>query len=252
MSKKIIISLAIIAVVAVAVVGGTVAFFTDTETSTGNTFTAGTIDLKVDNTCHYNGKVCVAATGGGYVWQGTLEPCTCTWTLTDLTNQLFFNFADVKPGDSGEDTVSLHVDSNDSWVCAEIKNVISEENGCNDPEKEAEPACASSTVGELKDKVLFTVWRDNGTSTNSCNNVKDSDETAIMTDQPLGTGLIWPVADSSTGSALTGGLTTCIGISWKLATTVGNEVQSDKLGADVVFTAIQSRNNTSYLCPKPE
>ncbi len=49
MNKKIIISLSIIGVAAAIAIGGTVAYFSDTETSTGNIFVAGTIDLKVDH-----------------------------------------------------------------------------------------------------------------------------------------------------------------------------------------------------------
>jgi len=49
MNKKIILSIAIIGVVAAIAIGGTVAYFSDTETSVGNTFTAGTIDISVDN-----------------------------------------------------------------------------------------------------------------------------------------------------------------------------------------------------------
>jgi predicted ribosomally synthesized peptide with SipW-like signal peptide len=49
MNTKIILSLAIIGAVAAIAVGGTVAYFTDTETSTGNTFTAGTIDIAVNS-----------------------------------------------------------------------------------------------------------------------------------------------------------------------------------------------------------
>ncbi len=48
MNKQIIISLSIIAAIAAIAVGGTVAYFSDTETSTGNTFTAGTIDIAVE------------------------------------------------------------------------------------------------------------------------------------------------------------------------------------------------------------
>jgi len=48
MTKKILISLSIIGIVAAIAVGGTIAYFSDTETSTGNTFTAGTIDIAVD------------------------------------------------------------------------------------------------------------------------------------------------------------------------------------------------------------
>lgn len=47
--KKITISLLIIGVVAVAAIGGTLALFSDTETSTGNILTAGELDLKVDH-----------------------------------------------------------------------------------------------------------------------------------------------------------------------------------------------------------
>ena len=46
--KKILLSLSVVAAVAVVVVGATTAFFSDTETSTGNTFTAGELDLLVD------------------------------------------------------------------------------------------------------------------------------------------------------------------------------------------------------------
>jgi len=39
------------------VAGATGAFFSDTETSTGNTFAAGEIDLTVDSTAHYAGLI---------------------------------------------------------------------------------------------------------------------------------------------------------------------------------------------------
>ena len=58
-SKKIIISLGIIGVVTAVVIGGTIAYFNDTETSTGNIFVAGSIDLKVDHLAQtYNGDDC--------------------------------------------------------------------------------------------------------------------------------------------------------------------------------------------------
>jgi len=77
MNKKILISLAIIGAVAAVAVGGTVAYFSDTETSTGNLFTAGTIDIRVD--------------GDNFDWTGhaTLEdmkPC-----YTDYINFTIYN-----------------------------------------------------------------------------------------------------------------------------------------------------------------
>jgi len=47
MNKKILVSLSVIAAVAAIAIGGTVAYFSDTETSTGNTISAGVIDLTI-------------------------------------------------------------------------------------------------------------------------------------------------------------------------------------------------------------
>ena len=99
--------------VAMAVGAGTMAYFSDTETSTGNIFTAGTLDLKLD-------------LGG-------------TWY--DGDNMLVFEETDVKPGDSGEATISLHVIGNDAWLWITFE-VTEDENGMNEPE-----ALVDYTVG---------------------------------------------------------------------------------------------------------
>lgn len=58
--KKILISSGIIAAVAVVVVGATIAYYNDTETSAGNIFVAGELDLKVDHKfASYNGNPCI-------------------------------------------------------------------------------------------------------------------------------------------------------------------------------------------------
>jgi len=48
MNKKILVSLSVIAAVAAIAIGGTVAYFSDTETSKGNTFSTGVIDITVE------------------------------------------------------------------------------------------------------------------------------------------------------------------------------------------------------------
>ena len=97
--KKIITSLSILAVAAVVVVGATVAFFNDTETSTGNIFTAGSIDLIVDSFgATYNGQ--------------DVEGSDTAWISRNLTDQKFFTFEDIKPGDRGTRHISLHADDN--------------------------------------------------------------------------------------------------------------------------------------------
>jgi len=43
----------------------------------------------------------------------------------------------VKPGDWGENTISLHVEDNDSWLCMDVAVASSSENGINEPEFDA-------------------------------------------------------------------------------------------------------------------
>src|SRR3989344_1789498 len=105
--RRIIISLVMIGGIGGALaIGTTGAFFNDRETSTGNTFAAGAVDLKIGNESYYNGAV-----SEGTTW---LNP-------TDLVEGLlFFNFKDLKPDDEGEDTISIHVNDNDAYVCMDM------------------------------------------------------------------------------------------------------------------------------------
>ena len=80
--KKILLSLGVIVATAGLVAGGTIAFFNDTETSSGNIFIAGTIDLTVDS--------------NGSSLNGVGLPDT-NFFSTDLTDEKFFVFSDIKP-----------------------------------------------------------------------------------------------------------------------------------------------------------
>jgi len=230
MNKKILISLSVIGVVAAIAIGGTIAYFSDTETSTGNTFTAGTLDLKIDSTASYNGQPVTAA----------------TWALKDLvpTADKFFNFSDVKPGDEGENTISLHVYDNDAYVCATIANLISSENGCNEPEIGADPTCTTDSEGDLQDALKFTIWRDG-----NCDNQYNENDVYLVQNADAANGT-WALYDSTTGAPLTGDTTACIGVAWNVPVETGNEIQSDTLTGDISFYAVQSRNNTNFKCVK--
>ena len=176
MSKKILISLSVIGVAAAIAIGGTVAYFSDTETSTGNTFTAGSIDLKIDNECYYNGEKCILYTGdGNYYWGGVpvdhpvtgavVNQCFCAWIPEkDLVDgDLFFSFYDLKPGDHGEDTISLHVHDNDAYCWVKIDNILSEDNDCTEPEgkDENKPGAGQCDAdGELDENIELMVWDD--------------------------------------------------------------------------------------------
>ena len=75
--KKILISLGIIGIAGAMAIGATMSFFSDTETSAGNIFVAGDLDLKVDHTfASYNGGECVSdcvETGNDLVVNGGFE-----------------------------------------------------------------------------------------------------------------------------------------------------------------------------------
>jgi hypothetical protein len=235
MNKKLIISLSTIAAITIIAVGATVGYFSNTETSSGNTFIAGAIDLKVDNECIINGQIVQ----------------DCTWSAPiDLKGKAIFNLTDVKPGDTGEDTISLHVDSNPAWVCAEISNVTQTENECNLPESKVDITCGDPGVdeGELWNNLTFSIWMDNGAGENACNNIKDEDETYLVENAPA-TNLEWPIADSQHGQ---GPITdACIGVAWSVPAAVNNIIQGDSVTGDITFKAYQARHNENFVCNPP-
>ncbi len=172
-------SFAVIALVAVGAVIATNAFFSDTELSTGNKFETGKLNLTIDNTCHYDGMICADGvwseeiTGSSEYSELIGTACECSWSAKDLDNELFFNFNDVKPGDRGEDTVSLHVQNNDAWICAMAMNLTNDDNGCDKPESDIDTTCGAGE-GELQDNLFFTAWKDT-----NCDNVMALDIPAV-------------------------------------------------------------------------
>jgi len=78
MSKKILISLSVIGLVAAIVIGATTAYFSDTETSKGNTFTAGTVDIAVNGQNPWNEE--------GYFTISDMKPCQVEYKEFTLKN----------------------------------------------------------------------------------------------------------------------------------------------------------------------
>jgi spore coat-associated protein N len=129
--KKIALSLATIAMVCLLAVGATRAYFNDTETSVGNTFTAGTLDLKVG---------------------GQDDPAVAHVTKTNIkpaapwTTQQGQGFTITNAGTVG------------GTVTATIKNLVDYENGCIEPETTAGDVTCSATQGELSSLLIHTQW----------------------------------------------------------------------------------------------
>ncbi len=260
--------------VGAVVIGATGAFFSDTETSTGNTFTAGAIDLKIDNESYYSANV--DGQGNLVLNTGTswLEPL-------DLDGQFFFNFRDLKPGDWGEDTISLHVNNNDAYACVDVRLDSDDDNNLTEPEEENGDDTGGVGEGELADAVNFIWWADDG------DNVLEEGEDLLQAG-PLGNlevGQVTTVAladsedsifdsEDLNDGALTGSNTYYIGKAWCFGeftrgsvlnnadtgpivrgpgfscdgSDEDNTTQTDGLTATISFMAVQSRNNGGFVC----
>src|SRR3989344_1612845 len=218
-TPRILLSFATLLTAAAVVIGATFAFFSDTETSAGNTLEAGEIDLRIDNTSYLNHATSSAT----------------TWQLKDLTStDLFFDFTDLKPSDEGEDTISIHVDTNDACACMDMTLTKDDDVDCTDPELEDDSLCtdpgspgdSNPFDGELGSLLNFVFWTDDG------DNVLETDEPVIASGSAkdvLDSDII--LADSTTnnlgganGEPLIGGETYHIGNAWCFGTLLQNPV----------------------------
>ncbi len=215
--KKILISFMAIALVIGLVSAGAFAYFSDTETSTGNTFTAGTLDLEVVTTgaCSDMGKITVNEQGDG---------------LNDSVV-----FANLAPGDSGSITwtatntgslpgmVMIH-----RTVANDIDNINTE------PELVEEPGATSATDGELDENMLLhSTVTINGTSTFTWNG-HDYYEGMMSLEGTYG-----PDQFDSLPKLLNPGDVLVVTYAWSIPTTVGNIIQGDTFTLDMRFVLDQ-------------
>jgi predicted ribosomally synthesized peptide with SipW-like signal peptide len=219
----------------IAVDGSTKILFSDDGTS--NTF-GGYLDTVSVRT--------LTCTEGTYV--NTLGGMCQLWDATDLTTEAFFDFADVKPQDSGSNLISLHVDSNEAFLCLNVGNVEDEENTLVNPEQVA--GDNSTSAGELGSFLTVAAWYSNENGVKGdvlFPPTKAADlETITFAD---GTSVQDPIAP---------GTPEYIYVEWCLGEFVGgvcdgaiagiNQTQTDSFMADLQFYAVQTRNNESFSC----
>jgi predicted ribosomally synthesized peptide with SipW-like signal peptide len=113
--KKIIISFMVIGLVLAIIGGGTWAYFSDTETSTGNSFTAGTLNL-------------IPSTSG----TGPLGKYTVTAGGDGINGNVVFS--NIGPGDSGSITWTLQNTGTLAGNLTMASIATFTENGSNEPE----------------------------------------------------------------------------------------------------------------------
>jgi len=222
--KKIIFSFTIIAAAAALIIGATSAYFSDTETSNGNTFTAGKLDLMIDV--------------DGNIYNPLEGP--------------LFTASDVKPGDKGEETISIHVDDNPSCGSVAINLTDDSDNGCTEPEEQEEADCATDPDGELNDNLTFAIWNDEGNiegwqgkegDPEEGDNILNGKFEKILTNGTFTESKVYAFGEIDPK------LTYYYGVEWGLDSNVGNEVQSDTFSGDIIFKADQKRNQYPGGCP---
>jgi len=281
---RILLGAAMIVFVGAAVAGATGAFFNDTETSTGNTFAAGDIDLKIDNESYaidFNIPAFQSPTGA------LVENPANSWALADLVagTHKFFNFEDVKPGDYGEDTISIHVGSNNAWMCAAARLTDDSDQTCTEPELSDDGTCTTPglTQGELDSELQFAFWADDGDNVYEPAAGQSGTPETIFLSGPLSAlnnagqiALATPTGGAFGTNPVPGDSTVYIGKIWCMGTLtstnlvqdgsgntispltgtgftcdgtlVNNAAQTDQVQGDMQFYAVQARNNPNFSC----
>ncbi|OGK45011.1 hypothetical protein A2957_01110 [Candidatus Roizmanbacteria bacterium RIFCSPLOWO2_01_FULL_38_11] len=136
-NRRLLTSVVIVGITAIAAIAGTAAYFTSTRTAQSNKFETGTIDLDVKS--------------GGVVNQ--------PFVLENLGDD-----ANI----SGTKTYTIkNTGTLPGRLMLRLQNVANLENGCNDPETADEPNCANDTEGELGALINLQIARDGTNVVNS-------------------------------------------------------------------------------------
>ncbi len=196
--KRILISLMTIALVSALIGGGIYAYFSDVETSTGNTFTAGTLDLNLD--------------GGN-------------------TNVVKFTVSNVKPGDSGGGTWTVaNVGSIAGYLDLESISVSEAIGTTTDPElaDEVPPGTDTAQLGNYLLVHMFIDTNNNGSW--------DAGETNILGTNaaPVAINTIAGSYALDLSLAASGG-TNYITLLWSVATSTDNRIQGDSVTLNMTF-----------------
>lgn len=252
--RRILFSIVVIGIAISMLGAGTLSYFSDTEISKKNTLAAGQMNLKID--CHSEWWRQLP-TAGSNDWEPHLKG-EIDFDETNLNNEKFFAWRDIKPGDWGEATISIHVINNDAWLWINADNIHNDDNNLNEPEKESGDTTGGPDEGEIAQKITTYLWIDEGEisgwqglgsngepidPTEGDNKYQDYEEIIfegtmydLFSPGYDGSDSRWPIH-------LIACETNYIGWYWEIPLTVGNIIQSDSLMFDIIFYAEQYANN---------
>lgn len=186
------------------------------------------------------------------------------WEEKDLEDEKFFNLEDVKPGDYGRHVISLHVDDNDAWLCLFVHHKEDKENNRVDPEIQAGDITDDPNGGELSQFLNVFGWTDNDKD-GVYEPFSPDNETPLFEKSLAASFIDLRVADSTTGTPVTGGTTKYVGLAWCAGNQTINHTtgvivcdgsamtdvsQTDSLIADLTAYAEQYRGNPNLDCSK--
>ncbi|MFC5134978.1 MULTISPECIES: choice-of-anchor W domain-containing protein [Haloferacaceae] len=245
---------------------GTTAYFSDEESFTDNTLTAGSLDLFVHvDYSEDQGSFGGYQTPAGTYIQGGVIGQTVDEDGIELTEgeELQIEVEDLKPGDSGEGEFCFSIVDNPAylWMCGEL--TANDENTVTEPEADADGETDSETDteidgnGELADAMQVTVSYcapDGETGdtivsgslaevmdalSNGVPLSGDGDADAPIANRPHFDGVDAPFDDDVPQIA-----DQCVCFTWEVpGEEVGNEIQTDSVTFDFEFYAEQARHN---------
>jgi len=260
--RKILFSLMVIGIAATMLGSGTLSYFSDSEIAMGNTFAAGTIDLKIDVNCstHMQQWPC-----GGTIH---VEKPICFDEKDLVEGDKVFDWHDIKPGDFGEATISIHVYDNDAWFWMRFANIVEDGGILTDPECEE---FGEVDLGELAENINVFLWKDEGVHDGFGNDPKEffpgregdercppnggeGDNIFQERYEPVifrGTlaELLYNNNPLFTEMHIEACTTYYLGWAWEVPTEVGNIIQGDTVTFDIEFYAQQYRNNENPTNP---
>ncbi len=180
-----------------------------------------------------------------------------------------FKLDDMKPGDSGEETLSMHVNQT-SCGFINFDLTSDKENGCSEPEKLVDKTCGNpgEGKGELNDETKWIIWQDIGNVPGwQCGANPRCRADAQEGDNILnGKEVVWTsgalTADKKYGvGELTSAQVPYFGFAWCFGewgagfscqgASLDNETQGDSFKADLIFSAEQKQNHYDK-CPGGE
>ena len=241
---------------------GTTAYFSDTESFLGNSLEAGAFDLRVRYVGQYNDY-------GEPMWGqsfGIVDGENSTMGGATVDEAAFgFVVDDLKPGDTGIGEFCFNIVDNPGYLVVSGEVTEDSENGYTEPEPTTaaggdlnDPGDAGGE-GEMLDAMRVAVSYSDGSYSdpNSGNGptylpgtskgdvfegtLREFFAGEYLFDADPSTTAIDPVPGTADETEFA---EPCLLFEFEVPETVGNELQTDRLGFSVDFAAVQARHNT--------